>query len=494
MASILDSILKVVAPKKLKPRGTASTSTFQASNADQVLTVPDFREHVLDIFALRDVDDSRVLLKRLFIHDPDMSAALSAYLTVANTEPMFHVVDVDGIIDRDGQKDLNKILASLTQRFDYSKGFLWKQSVRAISENMRYMALLRGGVMAELVVDKKQAPSEIRQIDLATIEWFEKEPGKYVPQQDPVGSDKKILLDFPSVFVSFYHRDPTSIYPSSAFVSSINTISARQQVINDLYRIMQLTGYPRMSVEVLEEVLMKNAPADVKSDQGKRQAFIAAQLAAIQATVANIRPDQTFVHTDSIKPGMLNEKKPGVGMNIDSIIAALNEQNQAGMKTMATILGRGESGVNTASVEARIFSMTAQELNQPVAEMWSQILTMALRLSGSESYVRCQFRDVELRPSKELEPQMLIKSSRLKQDLSLGIITDDEYHMEIYGRIRPDAAPELSGTGFMEGDGEVDQDSISPNTDALGRSISPEGNDKTQDSNSVKKAGGDNNQ
>ena len=488
MPSVLDSILRVVAPKRLKPRGSASTSTYQPSNADQVLSAPDYRDHVIDLFSSRASDDSRVLLKKLFVQDPDMSSALSAYLTVANTEPMFHVVDIDGLIDREGQKLLNQVLSSFTQRFDYSKGFQWKQSVRAISENMRYMALLRGGVAAELIVDKKSAPSEIRQIDMSTLEWFEREPGKYIPQQAPPGSSEPISLDFPSVFVSFFHRDPTSIYANSSFVSAINTISARQQVINDLYRIMQLTGYPRMAVEVLEEVLMKNAPASVKTDQSARQAYINSQLSSIQTTVSNIRPDQTFVHTDSVKPGMINEKNPGIGLEIDSVVNTLNAQNQAGMKTMATILGRGESGVNTASVEARIFSMTAEELNEPISEMWSQILTFAIRLLGSESYVKCRFRPVELRPTLELEPQMIVKASRLKEDLSLGIITDDEYHMELYGRIRPDAAPELSGTGFMPIAGGVDQDSISPNTDPLGRSISPEGNDNTKDSNSVKKS------
>ena len=493
MASILDSILKVVAPKRVKPRGTSSTSTFQPSNTDQVLAAPDFRDHVVDLFDSRAVDDSRVLLKKLFVHDPDMSAALSAYLTVANTDPMFHVLDVDGIVDREGQQLLNQVLASITQRFDYSKGFQWKQSIRAISENMRYMALLRGGVAAELIVDKKLAPSEIRQIDMATLEWFEREPGKYIPQQDPPGADKKILLDFPSIFVSFYHRDPTTIYSTSSFVSAINTISARQQVVNDLYRIMQLTGYPRMTVEVLEEVLMKSAPAAVKTDQTKRQEFINTQLASIQAIVANIRPDQTFVHTDSIKPGMINEKKPASSLNIESVISALDAQNQAGMKTMATILGRGEGGVNTASVEARIFSMTAEELNEPVAEMWQQILTFAIRLLGSESYVQCKFRPVELRPALELEPQKLARGARLKEDLSLGIITDDEYHLEVYGRIRPDEAPELSGTGFMAPQEGLDQDGISPNTDPLGRSIAPEGGDKTANSKSTRKPSGENN-
>ena len=71
-----------------------------------------------------------------------------------------------------------------------------------------------------------------------------------------------------------------------------------------------------------------------------------------------------------------------------------------------------------------------------------------------------------------------MRASRLKQDLSLGIIGDDEYHLEMYGRIRPEEAPELSGTGFMESSTiTVDEEKVTPNSDPLGRSLSPEGSE-----------------
>ena len=41
-------------------------------------------------------------------------------------------------------------------------------------------------------------------------------------------------------------------------------------------------------------------------------------------------------------------------------------------------------------------------------------------------------RDAEVRPDTELEPQRLIKTQRLRQDLSDGLITDDEYHFWVY--------------------------------------------------------------
>lgn len=50
------------------------------------------------------------------------------------------------------------------------------------------------------------------------------------------------------------------------FISVINTVYARLQIINDLYNIMQITGYPRMTVKVLEEVATRGLPESDKRD------------------------------------------------------------------------------------------------------------------------------------------------------------------------------------------------------------------------------------
>ena len=136
--------------------------------------------------------------------------------------------------------------------------------------------------------------------------------------------------------------------------------------------------------------------------------------------------------------------------------------------------------------------MNAEEINEPLAEIMSQIMTMLVRLHGHEqTVVSCRFKPVELRPETELEPMLSIRAARLKEDLSLGIITDDEYHLQMYGRIRPDDAPELRETGFMGGGGSAAEvgnpKDVSPNQDSLGRSLAPSGTE-AQKSNTVKKA------
>jgi hypothetical protein len=488
--STTKSVLSVLLPKKKsKPDGTAYTNTFQPTQTTSIIGIPQYRDHLTDIFTSRTSQDSRALLKDLFKFDSDVSAAFNAYLTVANTTPRFYVYNLNGELDLAGMKQLESLMSNMTKRLDYTtKNFSFVPSIRQLAENFRYMILLTGGCAGELIFNKLLQPSEIRQVDLTTVEWFETKPGLFIPQQRTAGAQNPISLDVPTFFVKYYRQNPTEIYTYSPFVSSINTIASRQQVINDLYRIMQKTGYPRIEITVIEEILRKQAPADIRTNDALLATWMNTKLAEIGAGISNMRPDSSFVHTDSIESKILNEKGPGSAFDVKSIIDVLNAQNQAALKTMATVIGRGESGVNTASVEARIFSLSADSLNGPVADIFSDMFSLALQLSGYQGYVECKFDKVELRPDTELEPQLTMKQARLLENLSLGLIDDNFYHIEMFGTPPHDAAPILSGTGFMSkvsSDTQSSASKVSPNSDPLGRSLSAPGS-KSASSNTVK--------
>lgn len=484
---VVSSLIQIVAPKKGKSGGTAITPTFNPANSTTYLSVPQYQDHLEDIFTTRSADDSRALMSSLIDTDTDVSAAVHANLTMANVRPVILARGFDRQIDPVATQALEQTIDLLTRRFDYSLGYQHRPSLAATCEWMRTMVMLRGGVAVEAVVDKKGAPAEIRNVDLANILWYETAPGLLKPWQRAPGQGDGISLDLPGLFVATYRQNPTAIYPKSPFVAAINTLAARQQVINDLYRIMKVTGYPRMALKVLQDVLLRAAPMDVKADPARTQKWLRDRLNEVAANFNDIRPDQAFVHFDSVEPSTVNEKAPGIAIDIGPVIETLNAQNQAGLKTMSTVIGRGTSGVNTASVEARIAAMTADELNVPVADALNGAFSFFLALQGVQAYADVRFPECELRPRTELEPQLLAKSARLRQDLSDGIITDEEYHLEMYGRLPPAGSKPLSGTGFMTpvpaaGDG-TDGGSPGP----LDRSLSPKGGSKPARDNNVKR-------
>lgn len=472
--ALLDSIEFILPKKKQKTGGFAATPGFDLSNP--VRAVPGYDNHRRDLFDSRLADDSRTLLNDLTRHDPDVSAAIFAFGTIASSADLvITAYDSNGQLAADGIDTAHAIMHRIFKANDYSLGFNAKPSRKQFLDDLRYSLLLRGAIGVELVYDKTLEPYELRNVDMATVEWEEAKPGVYMPFQKVQGQNDPVSLNIPTFFTQKFHQNPNDIYSYSLFVSSINTIAARQQVINELYRIMQFTGYPRVDVTVVEKVLMANAPAALRNDPVKRQQFVDRQLTSIRGQFSTIRPDQAFVHTDAVEAGMINDKNPGAAMNISDVIETLDAQNQAALKTMPSVVGKGGSA-NTASTESRLFAMSCDSLNGTVAALLSDALTLGARIAGFQGYIEAYFTPIELRPVLELEPHFTMKASRLKQDLSLGIITDEHYHLQMYGRLPPEGYTPLSGTGFLEQQTvDVESEGISPNDDPNGRGQVSEG-------------------
>lgn len=487
MAGFLDGMVQVLLPKGKGTRGGVSIPPKYLENRP-IMTASAYRQHLTDLMTSRTAGDSRTLLNDLVNHDPDVSAAVHAYLTVAGSADMVITAYNDaGDVDPDGIMKANRLLDAVTVTNDYTQGYSNKAARTALVNQHRYMMLLRGSSAAEIILDKTYVPVDLRLVDTSTLRWSQPLPGKYLPEQKPAGSNVFVSLDVPTFFHSSYHQNPTDLYTFSPFVAAINTIAARTEVINDLYRIMKQVGFPRMDIEVLEEVLIANAPPAFRMDPEKMREFVDNEVNKIRITMQNVTADQTFVHSNVVQAKILNDKNPGAGMQIQGVIDVLDSQNQAALKVMPTVVGKSDNAT-TASTEARLFAMSADALNQSVAELLSSVLTFGARLGGYAGRIEVRFRSVEMRPVLELEPQLTMRGARLRTELSLGTITDIEYHMELFGRPPPAGAPTLSGTNFLSASAAasaVNTNNISPNNDSLGRSMAPPGG-KAAKSNATK--------
>lgn len=473
MASV-SSIFEFILPKKkAKTDGNAYTDTYRPGSSS-ILTAPAYLEHADDLYDSRATTNSNELLQNLFRQDPDCSAAVNAYLTSSDTPIVSYAIDSNGDISLEGTKTLQYLIDRVTNRNDYTLNYQMKSSLTTIREELKYMLLLRGAAGAELVFDKTLQPKEIRNVDMHFVQWTETKNGDFKPIQKTQESGEEISLDVPTFFTTFFRRDPTSVYTYSYFVSAINVIAARQQVINDLYRIMNITGFPRIDITVLEEVIKKNAPADTQANPDKLRDYISSVVQLIANRFNAIKPQQPMAHTDSVEVKMINDKNPGGSLQISEVIETLNGQNQAAMKVVGSVLGRGASGVNTASVEAMVFAKNASELNKPIDYLLSEIFTLALRMTGFDGRAVMYSREVELRTATELENQLTMRQARLLEQLSLGIISDEEFYLDMWGKIPSDPST-LSGTNFQST--KINTADTTSNTDPLGRSLTPEGGD-----------------
>jgi hypothetical protein len=489
--TVFKSLGEILLPKgKGVKEGRGYTPTYDPRN--QLLTAPLYRDHLTDVYSSRSAGDSRALIEQFANFDPDVSAAINAFLAVAGSvDPIIYAYDENDEPDADGVKLGQQILAALTTTNDYTLGFSNKPTVDALANDHRYVTLIRGGTAAELILNKAYIPYQLRLVDPASLEWHESKPGVYSPVQKPAGTNAEIDLNIPTFFTSNFHQSPLDLYTYSTFVAAINTIASRQLVINELYRIMKIVGYPRVDVAVMEDILTKSAPPSLRNDVNGLRGFVETELNKIRNTISTLGSADAFVHSSAIEAKIINDKNPSAGLQIDNVIEVLNAQNQAALKVMPAVVGKANNG-QVASTEARLFALSADALNRTVAGLFSKSLTLAARLSGYAGRIECVFPPVELRPDLELEPQKTMRASRLKDDLSRGIISDMEYSMAMYFRPPLKGAPELSGTNFLTPMVTPDETKVSPNGDPLGRSLSGEGGNGVGQDNNASKGGGGN--
>jgi hypothetical protein len=82
-------------------------------------------------------------------------------------------------------------------------------------------------------------------------------------------------------------------------------------------------------------------------------------------------------------------------------------------------------------------------------EMFSKMLTLAIRLRGLDVTVEFRFAAIDLKPESELEAFAAMKQSRWLELLSLGLVTDEAASIELTGSLPPAGFKPLSGTGFF---------------------------------------------
>lgn len=481
--NILANAFAFILPKKKsRAGGSTVTNTYKAGNAN-TLSLPAYQDFLEDIQESR-VDTTEIeLVDKLFLTDPDCSAALNAYITLSDTPYMLLAYNEQGELDRDGIKLAEALMYQLFNQTDYSLGYQMKRSFREFKEQQGWLLLSRGSIGGELVFNKSMQPDHIRIVDMATVKFREKSVGEYKPVQKTNNSDE-IELDIPTFFTSSFRQAPTSPYSHSFFGPAINTIASRAKMIEDLYRIMNYTGYPRIEVKVLEQVLLNSCPKDIAGNVAKKNEWIRTRLQELSNQFVQLRPTSPIVHTDSCEVSIINDRMSGASLQIKEIIDTLNAQNQAGLKVVATVLGRGTAGVNTASTETIIFSKHADAFNRPFEDMMSNILTLAMRMQGYAGRCELHFAPVELRPELELENQKTMLQTRLLQQLSYGLITDDYFALRVNGRLSEEGAPQLSGTNFLEDNESVNTNDPNANTSPLNRALTPD-NETSSKSNAV---------
>jgi hypothetical protein len=404
----------------------------------------------LDITSYRTGADSREVIRNFTRASPDLSAAVTSYVRVGVTKGWTALAHkLDGTPDRVATDVLAQVITRMDVLNDYTIGFDDSLSIRSLAEVWARQLSTQGACSGELVLNKARLPDKIAPIDVTQIRPFPSSDGrKIVPKQFIAG--EYIDLDVPTFFMVKLDEDLLDPYPVSPIEPAIQAVIFSQDFMNDVRRVVRKAIHPRATVTIDHEKFLKTLPQDVTTDEAKLRAHMAQVVSDIEAQINGLNPEDVLVLFDTLGFEIENGGNTNLSEEYKAVQGMADSRVVAGSKTMPTVLGKSNGTSNVASTESMLFVKYVEgavwgKLN----EMFSKIFTLALRLLGHDVYVTFTFDAIDLRPESELEAFKAMKQSRLLEQLSLGMISDEEASIKLTGHLPPTTMKPLSGTGFF---------------------------------------------
>lgn len=440
------------APPKVT-KGQATLPSFMRSakpNPKSALLLEDRRIYNTDLTQLRNGSSTRDTIRQFVRSSPDLSAAVTSYIRTAITSGYTAVAkNLNGTFNPEGTALVQQILVRMNILNDYTMGYDDSQSVRALAETWAKEILQYGGMAGELVLNKARLPDKIQPVSISQIELYPSSDAKRViPHQKIAGQD--ISLDFPTFFMVTLDQDILNPYPESPIEPALQGVIFSNEFLNDIRRIVKRFIHPRMIVTIDEEKFRKAIPKDVQQDEEAFKAYMDQVITDLSEMVNGLEPEEALVVFNTIGVEIADHGNTNLSNEYQVLQGIADAKMSTGAKVLPTVLGHSNGTSNVASAEVLMFVKYVEgavwgKLN----EMFSKILTLAVRLLGVDVYVEFAFNEIDLRPQSELESFKALKQSRVLELLSYGFHTDEEASILLTGKLPPAGFKPLSGTGFF---------------------------------------------
>lgn len=395
-------------------------------------------------------NDSRQVIKDFARSDPNLSAAVTSYIRTGITSGyVAYAKNLDGTINPDATSLLMQILARMEYLNDYTIGFDDGRSIRSISEAWARDMIQGGAMSGELVLDKSRLPSHIHPIASSQIRMFPSTDGKkLVPKQFISG--EYIDLDIPTFFMVTLDEELTDPYPISPIETAIQAVLFSAEFLNDLRRVVRKALHPRYTVSIDEEKFKKNIPSEYQNDVDKINTYMTTVVSGIEEKINGLEPEDVIVMFDTMGIAVVDHGNTNYSNEVKVIQSIADAKLAAGAKVLPTVLGHSDGTASVASAEVLLFLKFVEgTVWAKLNEMFSKMLTLAVRLMGQDVYVVFKYNAIDLKPESELESFKSMKQSRILEQLSLGLLTDEEASLILTGALPPAGFKPLSGTGFF---------------------------------------------
>lgn len=425
-----------------------------------------------DLTAIRYGADQKEVVRKYAKVQPDLSHSLNNYIRFILTDSFtLKAVSLEtGVIDTEATKAAQSFVLRLNNLPPDYTGFRRIYSFSSLGETMLAQLLCNGCAMGELVFDKSLMPSHIQAVSTNALKWEQK--GKLAKPYLDQGQEK-IYLDSPAVQLISLNQDPDSAYSDGWMESAIQAIIASEQYRGDIRKAFRKAALPRTTAEINEEKFRESLAPEVLYDEAKLQTAMEGVITSVTDQLTGLNPEDALAMFDTVKVSVLSPGNTSTHDSLKEHAAIINGMLSTGLKTLPSMLGRGESQ-STASTESVLFLKVCEGLQGRLNELISSLLTLAMRVNGHDVVVKYEYEKPNLRPDLELESFKTVKQSRVLEQLSLGLISDDEASLALTGELPSGDFTPLSGTGFHKAGGGGGENLYS-NT-----SVTPDGVDNTK--------------
>ncbi len=481
--------LPAVAPPKVKPGSLTYPSYLRTTTpSTSVLPQTDRRLASTDTTTLRYGNSTNEIIRSFVASSPDLSAAVWAYARLGIPQKWTAVAKNP---DNTFNREATLLVQQLATRFDLlpdyvTDGFTGPQSIRATSESLAREIMQYGSCAGEVVLGKDRLPKRIQPISTTQIK-FVADPDKTLVPWQYIGSEKvnldypTFILDYPTFIYVSLDQDLLEPYSASPIESAIKPVIYSEQFSNDITRIVGKVIHPRQKVRINEERVRKFLSPEAQVDNDKANAELNVITSSIEQKINSLAPEDALVYLDSLEFEVENASNAGLSAEYEVLQDMANARLSTGSKTNGTVLGFASGSSNIASSEIMLFMKSCTgAVKAPVEEFWSRAFTLSARLFGFDVVVEFKFASIDLRPDNELLAFKQTEQMIVLEQLSLGMISDDEACLQLTGKLAPPSMKPLSGTMFKSAtatpavtepsnSGSTLNQNLKPTTPATGR-------------------------
>ncbi|OMF39742.1 hypothetical protein [Paenibacillus peoriae] len=369
--------------------------------------------HNIDLTKLQSYTAEELLELLISVH-PDVSYALYTYLRMGDTELTFTAKKPNGNADKSGQLVLDELKAMLNTPLP-SPGYQHGRSLDKLDTIQRMMIMVRGACAGEIVLNVRcNDVIDIVPVDPALI-WFRREsetnrltPWQYVKNprrsanEEWFGNYKKI--DTPTFIYEEFDPMVDDPYGRTPMLPVLQVVFFHLQVLADLKAVVHNQGYPRLDISMLEEIMLKNMPNNLKSNPDGQQKWLKERMDEMLNDFNSLNPDDALVHWDSVKVEYLKGGNSGPMIDIKKLIDIIDTQMATSLKTLLTILSRHQGSTETySSIDTQIYIKNVESARSVTKRFWQRAFSLSARVKGTQTKVEADYLPIDLRSENEIE-------------------------------------------------------------------------------------------